>query len=214
MVEALVLKAEKRQNSGTAATRRLRLQGRVPAIVYGHQQEPLAVHLDYHDLWLEVQHRHQLLDVELDGKTEKLLIKDLQYNHLYSKIIHVDLTRVDLDERVTVTVPIDLRGTPAGLSEGGVLDQMLADLELECAVTSIPENIRVMVNELNVGETIYARDLELPEGSTLSTDPDAPVVTVRVLAEEVEEAPAEGEAEEPEIIAREKDEDQAEEPQS
>ena len=135
MVEALLLKAQRREKGGTRASRRERLQGRVPVIIYGHKKDPISVTLNYHDLALELQHHHRLLELELDKKREKVLVKAIQYDHLGDKIIHADLTRVALDERVKVTVLVELKGTPAGASEGGVLEQIHAEVELECLVT-------------------------------------------------------------------------------
>ena len=207
MVESLVLKAERRTNTGTQVSRKLRAAGLVPAIIYGHKQDPVAVVLIYHDLALEVQHRHRLLDVELDGKAEKFLLKDVQYDHLGDRIIHVDLARVKVGERVQVAVTVELRGVPAGVAEGGVLDQLRAEVELECPVISIPEVIRVSVAHLNIGDTLTAGELEMPEGSKLVTESETPLVTVRVLAEEVEEeVSAEGEGVEPEVISEKPEE--------
>ncbi|MBN1844244.1 MAG: 50S ribosomal protein L25 [Sedimentisphaerales bacterium] len=207
--EAIVLKAERKQQAGTRVSRKLRLAGRVPAIIYGHQQEPESVHLDYHDLALELQHHHRLLAVELAGQRQQVLVKEVQYDHLGDKIIHVDLARVRLDERVEVTVALELKGTPAGAAEGGVLEQLLGEIELECLVTSIPESIRVPVAAMQVGDLLTAGQLVLPEGAKLITDPETPVVSVSVMAaEEVAEEAVEGEAE-PEVIARKAEEDES-----
>ena len=204
MAEQLVLKAKLRQDRGKRASRKMRTAGLVPAIIYGHKEAPVSVELDYHDLFLELKHRHRLLDIELDGNRQKLLVKEVQHDHLGDKIVHIDLTRVSLDERVKVRVPVELRGIPAGVSEGGVLDQVMAEIELECLVTSIPDNIRVPVSHLKLGESLYARDLPLPEGVTLVTDKDVPVAAVRLIAEEVAPAaaPAEGEGVEPVLIRK------------
>ena len=202
MIEALILKAEKREHTGTSEARKLRKEGKVPGIVYGHNIEPVAVALNYHDLALEIQHHHRLLEVELEGQREKLLIKEVQRDHLGERIQHVDLARVSMDERVQVTVSVELRGTPVGAADGGVLEQLMGAVELECLVTSIPENIRMTVLEMQVGDTLTAKDLELPEGTKLITDPDSPVASVRVMAEEVEEeVPTEEGEVEPEVIS-------------
>ncbi len=203
MVEALVLKAERRKQSGTRSARKLREAGKVPAIIYGHQEEPVAVQMNYHDLALELHHHHKLLEVVLEGKKVQVLVKDVQYDHLGDKVIHVDLTRVSLDERVQVTVQIALRGTSAGASEDGVLEKLMSEIELECQVTKIPEEIRVPVSHLQEGQTLTAGELELPEGTRLITEADSPVVTVTVMAEEEEEEEAAAEAEaEPEVISK------------
>ena len=210
MAEELVLKAKRRQQTGTRIARRERKEGLVPAIIYGHGAEPLAILLNYHDLALELQHRHRLLAVELEGKQEKHLVKAVQYDYLGDTIIHVDLTRVAMDERVQITVAVELKGVPAGASEGGMLDQMLGDVELECLVTSIPESIKVPVAHMHLGDALLASELPLPDGAKLITDPEARVAMVRahIAQEEVEEEEVAEVAEsgEPEVIAREKEE--------
>lgn len=211
MVEALVLTAERRKQSGTRSARKLREAGKVPVIIYGHQEKSVAAQMDYHDLALELHHHHKLLEIVLDGKKIQTLVKEVQYDHLGDKVIHVDLTRVSLDERVQVTVPIAVRGTPAGASEGGVLEKVMTEIELECQVTNIPEEIRVSVNHLQVGDTLTAGELELPEGTQLITEEDLPVVTVTVMAEEEEAEEAEPEAEaEPEVISKKPSEEESE----
>lgn len=213
MVETQVLNAERRTDSGTRASRKLRKEGLIPAIIYGHKQEPVAVKMNYHDLKLEIQHHHRLLKVALDGETEQFLVKAVQYDHFGEEVLHVDLTRVDMDERVTMTVQLELRGTPAGHADGGVLDQNLADIEVECPVTGIPERIRAMVTELQIGDTLKAGDLELPEGVTLVTEADTPVASVRVIAEvvEEEEIAEPTDSSEPEVIGGKPGEEEQEE---
>ncbi|MCK4627447.1 MAG: 50S ribosomal protein L25, partial [Sedimentisphaerales bacterium] len=191
--------------------RRLRSRGKVPVIIYGHKQEPVSAALNYHDLALELQHHHRLLGVELNGKTEQFLVKDVQYDYLGDTIIHVDLARVNLDERVQVMVEVVLKGIPEGVHEGGVLAQLLTEVELECKVTSIPEQVRANIVHLKAGESLTAGELELPEMVSLVSDAKAPVAIVRVKSEEAaEEAVEEAEAPEtaePEMIAREKTEE-------
>jgi large subunit ribosomal protein L25 len=203
------IKAQTRTATGTRAARRLRGQGLIPAIIYGHKETPAAVVLPEHEVELALEHGSHLLEVDLDGSTSQCLIKDVQYDHLGHKPIHVDLARVSLDERVQVAVPIELRGTPAGVSEGGVLDQILMEVQVECLVTQIPESIRVRVGALGLNQTLRVRELELPAGVTALVDGEEPVCTIRPLGEEPAEAPVEGPAE-PEVITREKAEEEPE----
>lgn len=214
MVETLVLKAAKRIATGTRFARRQRKEGQVPAVIYGHKSEPVSVLLNYHDLALELQHHHRLLEVELEGKREKFLLKDVQYDYLGDTIIHVDFVRVSMDERVEVTVEVKLKGTPAGAADGGILEQMLTDIHLECLVTNIPESVTVRVNDLALDGVISAGDIELPKGAKLLTDTATMIATVRIPSEtpeEIEEAEAgEGDVE-PEVIGRDKPEEETEE---
>ena len=199
-----LLKANVRSELGTRRVRRLREKGRIPGIIYGHGEEPVPVTLDRHDVGVAIQHGERLLEIDLDGRKHNALFKDVQYDALGQDILHVDLTRVSLDERVEVTVPIELRGTPAGAAEDGVLQQIAAEVTIECLVTAIPDDIRVSVSQMRVGDQLYMRDLPLPQEASLVSNPDEMVCSVTVLAEEREEAPAE-EAAEPEIVGGEKE---------
>ncbi|MFQ5414728.1 MAG: 50S ribosomal protein L25, partial [Phycisphaerae bacterium] len=154
----------------------------------------------------------------LDGVARSYLIKSVQYDHLGHEPIHVDLARVDMDERVTVNVGIELRGVPKGVSEGGVLDQQIADIEISCRVTDIPETLHPVVTALGLGESLLVKDLELPPGVTALAEPDARVATVRAPAAAVEEEAVSAEAEEaaaqPERIGRVREEEASSEASS
>ena len=203
------LKATRRDALGTSKTRALRTQGLTPGIIYGHGQDNIAIAVSHHDLDVAIHHGERLLEIDLGDVKENVLIKDVQYDTFGQDILHVDLTRVDLTERVEIVVPIVLRGTPEGVNEGGVLNQQSSEVTIECVVTSIPEEIRVQVNALNVGDGLYIRDLELPGGATLVTDPDQPVCTVTVVIEaEPEPEAEEGETAEPEVIGETKEDDE------
>ena len=170
MEKALRLKAEKREHTGSKSAVRLRRQGRIPAILYGHKQEPEAISLDAHDFTEGLHHGHRLMDVQIGRKSQKVLVKDLQYDYLGKDIVHADLVRVDVTEMVRVTVPIELKGTAQGTHEGGVISEHVDHLEIECQAANIPENIIVSVKEVGVGDTLHARDIELPEGIKLVSD--------------------------------------------
>jgi large subunit ribosomal protein L25 len=207
MPEATKIKAEMRKPSGTRAARTLRLEGKVPAILYGHKEEPVAVSLPAHDLAVALGHGAHLLELDVKGSSTRCLIKEVQYDHLDEDPVHVDLIRVSLDERVQVVVPIELRGVPAGVNEGGVLDQMMGEIEVDCLVTEIPEAIRIRVAALGLNESLRVKDLDLAEGVRPLSDPEDPICTVRPLGEEPEEEkPAEEGEAEPEIIGREQKE--------
>jgi len=201
-----VLKATLRDERGSRKARRMRAKGQVPGIIYGHGEETVCVTLDDHDVSVALQHGERLLEIDLDGKTHNVLFKDVQYDAMGQHLLHVDLTRVNLDERVEVTVPIVLRGTPAGEADGGVLQQMAAEVTVECLVTAIPDEIRHQVESMQVGDLVHMGDLTLPEGAKLVGDAEAPVCSLVVVAEE-EAAPAEeAEAAEPEVIGEKPEE--------
>jgi len=183
MIEALSLQAELREHTGSKGAAAVRRMGRIPAIVYGHKQAPIAISLDAHDLVEGIHHGHRLLAVAISGNAEKMIIKDLQYDHLGRTLLHADLMRVDVTERIEVEVPLELKGVPKGTQEGGVLEAHLDHLDVECLAIDIPELVIVSVKDLDVGQSIYARDVKLPDGVKLMTLPDTIVTTCRVLAE-------------------------------
>ncbi|PKL51080.1 MAG: 50S ribosomal protein L25 [Planctomycetes bacterium HGW-Planctomycetes-1] len=202
----LVLKAEIRKENGKKHSARLRLQGKIPAVVYGHKQEPQSIVLDLHDFTEGLHHGHKLFDIEIGSNKEKLLVKEVQYDHLGKKIIHADLIRVDLSEKVEVSVPLVFKGTPAGASEGGILEEHLDSIEIECAVTEIPESIDVSVKGLKIDESLHVRDIALPAGVKLVTDPELLVIACSKPIEvaPVEEAAGAEEPTSPEVITERK----------
>ncbi len=205
--ETLSLKADVRQKSGSNDARRLRKAGMLPAVVYGHGQEPISIAVNTHDFINGLHHGHRLFNVDLKGQSETLLLKDVQYDYLGKDVIHVDLIRVDMTERVTVEVPLDFRGVAKGTTAGGILDEVMTHLEIECEVTRIPDEIAVIVRDLEVGDALHAKDIEIPEGTELMTDPEALVVicheTKAAAAEDEEIAEGEegaAEGTEPEVL--------------
>ena len=196
-----VLKATLRDESGKRSARLLRKDGLIPAVIYGHGQPTVSVTLNEHDIDLAVHHGMRILEIKLGKQKENVLIKDLQWDTFAHRVLHVDLARVNLDERVRVTVPIVLRGTAVGVDEGGVLQQLAPEVEIEVAVRQMPDDIRVSVLSLAIDDTFRMGDLELPEGATLLSDAEAAVCSVTMLAEEVEAEPVEGEqGDQPEVI--------------
>jgi large subunit ribosomal protein L25 len=215
-MEIPTLKGEPRKVAGSRAAARLRRAGKLPAIVYGHRIDPLAVTLDYHDVELQLRHGTHVVNLDLRGEVQPCLFKDAQYDHLGTKLVHVDLARVSLTERVKVRVPLMLRGQPKGTAEGGVLHQELAEVEVECPALHIPDAIRVDVSGLELNQVLYVKDMTAGENLTFLTDGEAVVATVREPMAQVEEvaaaaaptAEAAAAAAEPEVIAKGKAEEE------
>jgi large subunit ribosomal protein L25 len=206
MAETLLFETKPREKHGSMEARRLRRAGLVLAVVYGHKEETLSVTLPRIEVEKAIRHGVRVVDLKTNGKTEKALIKEVQWDHLGMHLLHIDFARVAADERVVVTVPIELRGIAPGTTHGGVLDQPIHSLAVECLAISLPDSIRVNIGELQVGGAIYVKDLTLPPGVKAMADPDAIVVhvTAPVAAAEptvVVEAPG---AAEPEVIGRQK----------
>ncbi|MHC4166052.1 MAG: 50S ribosomal protein L25 [Planctomycetota bacterium] len=192
MEKTLLLKAEVREHTGSKAVRRVRQQGRIPAIVYGHKQEPVAISLDRHDFVEGLHHGHRIIDIQVGRKKQKMIVKEVQYDYLGRNIIHVDLMRVDMSETIKVTVPIELKGDAAGTHEGGIIEEHVDRLEIEAKVTDIPETIVVSVKDVHVGDALHAGQIELPAGVKLAGSPETLLVTCHLVAaaktaEEVEE---------------------------
>jgi large subunit ribosomal protein L25 len=212
MAESITLAAEPRDTKGTHEARRMRKQGSIPAVVYGHKEATLSLTVNRDDLYKLIRRGVRVVDLQAQGKTEKALIRDVQWDHLGHDIMHVDFARVAADERIKIEVRIELRGTAPGVTAGGVLDQPIHSLMVECLAIAVPESIRVAINELQIEQAIHVKDLKLPEGVTTAVDPDAIVVQVAPKVEEVEAAAAPAaEQAEPELIGRKEKVEEAEE---
>lgn len=211
-MEVQILKADTRSEAGTRSSRKLRETGKIPTIIYGHGEAPQSIALALRDVEVALGHGARTLHVEIGGSKEQFFIKAVQYDHLNATPIHMDLARVSKDERVKVRVGIELRGVAKGISEGGILDLNLADVEVECGVMEIPATFHPFVTELGIGDSLYVRDLELPSGVVAITDADERIATVRSPEKEVEaeEADADGETEDaqPERIGRVRKDDE------
>ena len=188
-----------RKTTGSRESRRLRHQGLVPAVLYGHGEK--CVDLVATREAVEAAVRHGSRIVELKGAVKTgALIRELQWDTFGVEPIHVDFLRVSATDRVKVKVPIDLKGECPGQRAGGVLSLILHEIELECRADAVPEKIHAAVGKLQIGGTIKVHDLELPTGAKALADADEAVVTCTVPVEKAEEAAAGGA--EPELIGR------------
>jgi large subunit ribosomal protein L25 len=199
---------QKNKGTGTRVARRLRAQGRVPAIIYGHKQAPVPISLPRETIWEMIKKSVHLAELDLGGTSETVLVRDVQWDHLGKEIIHVDFARVSAEETIETEVRLDVRGLPPGVGEGGVLEQPVHTVSVTCRAGAIPDSIRVDVNGLHLGEGIHVRELVLPEGVTVNADPDLLLVHVVARAAAAEPAPApEAEAAaQPEVIKPERKE--------
>jgi large subunit ribosomal protein L25 len=209
-MEIATIQGQSRTRQPHHGNERLRRAGLVPAVIYGHGQAPEMVSLSRHDTELALAHGQHVVKLVIDGGEQQYLIKQVQFDHLHKTPVHVDLMRVDLRERVKVKVPLELRGTPRGTSEGGALVSVLTELEVECELLRIPESIRVRVEHLEMNQQLKVKDIEAPEGVTIVSNPEDIIAIVQPprVVEEVAPAaaePAEGGAE-PEIISKGKEE--------
>ena len=197
----MIYRRQEAQKLGSKNTSRLRNEGQIPGVIYGHGEGNLSVAISRQELLTALSHGERLLKADLDGEEKNLLLKDVQYDYLGTEVIHVDMMPVNLSDRVTVTVAVMLRGVPVGVSgESGVLSQAMQHVKVECLVTAIPDELRVNVALLHINESLRVKDLQLPEGMTVLEDPEHVVASVTMVAEEVEAPVAEAAAGEPEVI--------------
>ena len=214
MEKSLLLKAEIRKSVGTKSSAALRNCGKIPATIYGHGQDAVSVALSTHGLTEGLRHGHRVVEIDMDGKKETVLLKSIQYDHLGRYIIHADLMRVNVREKVTVEIAIEAKGVAAGIQQGGIVSGHADKIEVECAVNNIPESIVVSVKELGIGGSIHAGDVEMPAGVKLVSDPQMLLFSCQELrVKAVEEEAVEGEEPKaPDIIAKgKKEEESAEE---
>ncbi len=206
MSAPVAIKADKRTSLGSKANARLRKTGIVPAVVYGHHQDVLPLQINKKEISAHIRHGTHLFNLDIGGKAESVLIKEVQYDTFGLEVLHVDFARVDLNERVTITVSIELKGDPKGEKDGGVLQQILNELEIECVVTEIPDVINVDVSHLGKDEQLHVSDIKLGGSIKILTDAEQVVAKVEEIVEQDLTA-AEGDAAEPEVIGAKTDEE-------
>jgi large subunit ribosomal protein L25 len=197
--------------------RRLRREGRIPAVVYGRGEENRPLSLDAHDF--EMLMKHHALDTTLveltiegagkKGGTVKTLVAEIQSHPYRPEVLHVDFQQIHAGEQVSVQVPIRLHGTPAGVRAGGVLQQVLHDVEAVCAVEKIPDGFDVDVEGLEIGDSVHISDLTVPEGVVIQIDESRTICSIAPPTVLEVAEPEEGVAE-PELIGAEDEAEQSE----
>jgi len=187
------LKTEARASFGKGAARKIRATGKIPAVIYGHGTDPQHVTLPGHEVALILRKSNQVLELDIDGKVQLALVKDVQKDPVRQIIEHIDLIVVRKGEKVTVDVTIHLEGEAA---PGTLVNQDSNTVTLEAEATHIPESIVVNIEGKEDGFQLFAKDLELPTGSSLITDEDVLIVAVSTAAEQDLGDEAEGDAEE------------------
>ena len=208
------LSASTRSGVGKGVARSLRRDGKVPGVIYGHARAPQALAVDAHELGRLLEHvsaETTVIELSLDGTMSRTLIRDIQRHPVKRAIIHVDFQELVAGEKVTVNIPIVLNGVSVGVRvNGGLMSQVM--LELECRVdpANIPSRIDVDVTDLNIGASVHVRDLTIPEGLEVLSDESDTVVTISAPKTEVELTPAEPTVAEPELIRKAKADEEAE----
>jgi large subunit ribosomal protein L25 len=214
--------ATSRDVTGKGAARTLRSQGQIPAVIYGHGRDPQPLALNARDLdklLSHIQAESTVIEVTVGGQTAKTLIREIQRHPIKRQILHVDFQALVAGEKVIVSIPIVLVGTPEGVRlEGGVLDQTLREIEIEVDPSNIPDHIEYDVTNMVIGDSVHISDLKVPEGVEVQDDAETSVAVLAAPRAVIEETPVvaeavEGEAgavAEPEVIGRGKEEEEGE----
>lgn len=223
-MELQTLGATVRENAGKGAASRVRADGAVPAVLYGGDKIPVNIQLNSREFeYLLHHHRGSQAVVQLNiGDKPDLsgpaLLKAVQHHPVKGQAIHADFLRIRLDERITTTVPITIKGQARGLMDGGVLDHQLREVEVECLALEVPEELAIDVTPLGIGDSFHVSDLAAPAGVDILTDPERPIAAVFLprVAKTAEEEAAEAaaattEPATPEVIGRKKEKEEEEE---
>lgn len=205
-----ILTAEAGRRTGSSDARRLRAEGKIPAVVYGLGMDPLSVTIDRRELRQALSGTagmNTILDLTVDGEVYPTIIKDIQRHPVRRSVQHVDFIQVDLNEEIVVSIPVHLEGEAKEVSQNnGLVDLAMNELEVRTTPRSIPDGVTIDITDMTMDSVIRVEDIPLPSGVTAEADPEAPVVTVLTMrtpvldAEEAEreealaEAEAEGEA--------------------
>lgn len=214
------LKMKKRDESGTRQSVKLRSDGFVPGVVYGKTKENVLVKVLMKDI-NEVKggkiRENALIDIVISGEGDDLektvLVKEIQKDPIKGDWIHVDLNEISLSEKIKTMVHLQVKGEAVGITQGGILEHLMHEIEIECLPTDLPGHLDIDVTNLEIGHTLSVKDIIVPEGVTILTDREKPIISVAVpKTEEEVVAPVEGEegATEPEVIGKGKKEEEGE----
>jgi large subunit ribosomal protein L25 len=176
-----VLKATAREGRGKGPARRLRADGMVPGVLYGHGVEPVAISLSSQDLLHFFHASHgaaMVVDLEIDGTVHLAIPREIQRDHLRGRYVHIDFLEVRRDEKVKMSVEIHETGEAPGVKTGGVIEHHLREVEIECLPGDVPEQITADVSELELGDMLRLADISAPSGVTFLTDLTTPVISV------------------------------------
>jgi large subunit ribosomal protein L25 len=211
------LSGSRRESLGKGGARKARAAGQIPAVLYGHGEEPVAVAISMRDFQVALRHHeggNAIVSLALSGAEYTALVRDVQYDPLTHGVLHLDFQHISLTEEVEVEVMLRLTGIPTGVKDGGgILEHIVREIEIRCLPTAIPPSIEVDVSALNIGDSIHVRDITAKDVTVL-TDADTTVATVvppTVMEEKpAEEAAVATAAGEPEVITKGKKDDEEE----
>lgn len=210
-MKEISFKVQARKEAGKQKAKKFRTRGLLPGVVYGEgKSTPVVFNAhEFENLYHSIRGENVLINLEIENggrETKKTLIREIQREPVWGKILHVDFQHVSLSKKITVKVPVHLIGTPVGVKDtGGILQHTFRELEISCLPTEIPQHIDVDVSQLKIGDSVHVRDLKLAEGIQILVDGDlsvASVVPPTIIKEGELEAAAE--VAEPEVITERK----------
>ncbi len=211
-MKTVELNAVARENVGKAATKQVRSKSRIPAVVYGRKTKPIPVEIDYREFERVIHTKaggNVVINLKVSGAKKSdhtVIIKEIQHHPVDDAIRHVDLTVISLTEKIRVYVNVTVKGESIGVKEGGILDVVRHQVEVECLPTQIPEKLEVDISGLNIGDSIHVKDINFPQGVVCLLQAEEVVVAVHTPKEEKEAVPEEGAPAGPEVIAKGKEE--------
>jgi large subunit ribosomal protein L25 len=217
MAKQVKLKAERRPNVGRSAVSKLRARGLIPAVIYGGKDKPQPLQVaarDINAMMSQASGENVLVELEIAGEapSRTALVQEVQHSPVKGDIQHVDFHAISMDEMIQAEVPLEPVGTPVGVKTfGGLLEQSLRVLAIECLPGDLPDRITVDVSQMNIGDAIHVRDIQLPSGVTPKVQLDLTVLSVLAPVVEEERAATEAEAAAagPEVITEKKEEGEA-----
>ncbi len=210
------LNAQLRADRGKGVARKLRAAGQIPGVIYGHGREPQSLTIDareFNRLAERIRITSTVIELALDGKTARTLVRELQRDPIKRSVLHVDFQELVAGETVNVSVPLRFIGVPDGVRvSGGILEEVVHNIHLECDPSLIPDHIDVDVTALTIGHSVHVSDLKLPDGVQVTDDPELTLAVVSAPKTEAEPVPAEGAvavegAPEPELIRKAKEDE-------
>jgi large subunit ribosomal protein L25 len=208
---ANLLNVEPRTTFGKRNNRRLHRAGKLPAVLYGHGEESVSLTLGSDQLEAVVRHGAKVVDLE-GAVSGKALLQEVIWDTFFHQVLHVDLLRVMAGDKVTVDVPIELKGEAPGVNDGGIIEHLIHSVEIEVPLDLVPEKLHIRIGALKVGGELYIKDIsDLPAGATVNADPDEVVVHCLLPSTDEEAEAVEGTGAEPEVIAKGKEKEEGEE---
>jgi large subunit ribosomal protein L25 len=206
MAKQVKIKAEPRSETGRSAARKLKARGVIPAVIYGGKEKPQPLQVSAREVNAMLSHasgENILVDLDIDGQIRTALVQEVQHAPVGANVLHIDFHAVSMDETLEAEVPLEPIGVANGVKNfGGLLEQSLRTISVECLPRDLPDRIVVDISGLNIGDTIHVRDIPMPSGVTANEQPD--LTAFSVVAPAVEEEPVAAAATAPEVITEKK----------